>query len=79
MGHPNDTITIRRADLAAAADRLAGRVADASDAVVEAALWQWLQHATAVLVDDGDTLATRDQHGFLPHAFADALAREGLR
>ena len=61
MGQPNDTITVRRADLAAAAERLAGRVADASDAAVEAALWQWFQHATAALVDDGDTLATRDQ------------------
>lgn len=76
MGKPNDTITISRADLAAAADRLAGRVADATDAAVEAALWQWLQHATAALVDDGDTLATRDQHGFLPRAFADALGQE---
>ena len=76
MTTSHDTITIRRADLAATADRLAGRVGDASAAAVEAALWCWLQHATSALVDDGDTLATRDQHGFLPRAFADALGQE---
>ena len=76
MTTTHDTITIRRADIAITADRLAGRVGDASAAVVEAALWRWLQQATSVLIDDGDRLATRDQHGFLPRAFADALVQE---
>ncbi len=67
-------ITIQRAELAPAAERLAQRLGGVEGASVEAALWQWLQQATAALIVDGDAYASREAHGFLPRAFHDALA-----
>ena len=77
MTTSDTAITIRRAELAPAVDRLAQRLGGVSSGQVEAALWQWLQQATEALVSDGDAYAGREAHGFLPRVFRDALAQQG--